>query len=422
MTKIPSRIFNFSHHQTFAAYLLYLLPLALVTGPFLSDLFLSLVGLYFLIISIKNKLFSYYKNPFVYIFSFFYLYLFIRSLLSVDVYYSLEGCIFYFRYLFFSLGVFYLFNNVPNLARNLGLSLFFTILIVASDAYFQWIFGQNIFGWTVEGRTDRLGGFFGDELIIGGYLARLTPLCLGLLIYGYELSRTKLIIGLSFLIFIDVITFGSGERSAFFFMTLFSFLLIFLSNKFKVYRLITFIISTIIIILVTFNVPSSKYKVQETLDQVSTNNIAPLAPYSPLHERHYIVGFKIFVDSPIFGQAPNMFDKLCQLEKYYYSFDACTNHPHNSYIQLLAETGIAGASFLIFVFLLVSFLLFKHFLGIIGLSKFKLPEHIVFLMSGLFIMTWPLIPTGSFFNNWTNVMYYFPVGFVLHYYYKKRIV
>ena len=130
MTKIPSRIFNFSHHQTFAAYLLYLLPLALVTGPFLSDLFLSLVGLYFLIISIKNKLFSYYKNPFVYIFSFFYLYLFIRSLLSVDVYYSLEGCIFYFRYLFFSLGVFYLFNNVPNLARNLGLSLFFTILIV----------------------------------------------------------------------------------------------------------------------------------------------------------------------------------------------------------------------------------------------------------------------------------------------------
>ena len=36
-------------------------------------------------------------------------------------------------------------------------------------------------------------------------------------------------------------------------------------------------------------------------------------------------------------------------------------------------------------------------------------------------MTWPLIPTGSFFNNWTNVMYYFPVGFVLNYFYKTKV-
>ena len=44
------------------------------------------------------------------------------------------------------------------------------------------------------------------------------------------------------------------------------------------------------------------------------------------------------------------------------------------------------------------------------------------LFAAIFIATWPLIPTGSFFNNWTNVMYYLPVGFVLHFFYKDKII
>ena len=142
----------FNNHQKNAALILYLIPIALITGPFLSDLFLSLIGLYFLIVSIKYRLLSYYKNLFVYFFSVFYIYLIIRSFFSTDVYYSLHASLFYFRYLFFSLGVFYLFANVPNLAKNLGLSIFFTLIVVGIDAYYQWIFGENIFGWTSYGK------------------------------------------------------------------------------------------------------------------------------------------------------------------------------------------------------------------------------------------------------------------------------
>ena len=167
--------------------------------------------------------------------------------------------------------------------------------------------------------------------------------------------------------------------------------------------------------------PASNDKVQETLKQVSTTNFVPLAPYSPLHEEHYIVGLKMFMDNPIFGKAPNMFDILCQEKKYYYSLEGCTNHPHNSYIQLMAETGIIGVFFLLFAFWIVSLLLFRHFLSILRISNFTLPDYLVFYLIGIFIMTWPLIPTGSFFNNWTNVMYYFPVGFVLHFFYNKKI-
>ena len=267
----------------------------------------------------------------------------------------------------------------------------------------------------------RLSGFFRDELIIGGYLARLTPLCLGLLLYSYEINKKKLLIGILFLIFIDVIIFGSGERSAFFFITLFSLLVVILSNHYKLYRLLTFGVSALIIFIVTIFVPASNFKVQETINQVSTNNLSPIAPYSPLHEEHYIVGLKMFLDNPIFGQGPNMFDILCLEEKYYHSQGGCTNHPHNSYIQLMAETGLIGVFFLTFAFLIISLLLFRHFLSIIKMSNFNIPDYLLFNVVGLFTMTWPLIPTGSFFNNWTNVMYYLPVGFVLHFFYNKKI-
>ena len=408
-------------YKILATYLLYLIPVALLTGPFLPDLFLSLIGLFFLIYSLRHKLWNYYKNYFTLIFMLFYLYLLFRCFFSELIVYSLEGTLFYFRYLFFSLSVFYLFNNNPNLAKNLGLSIFYTLILAGLDAYLQWITGFNIFGWTAAGRTDRLAGFFGDELIIGGYFARLTPVALGLLIYHYPPTKIRIALGISFLIFVDVLIFGSGERAAFFFISLFSLLLIFLSNSYKFYRFITFTISFIIISLVTVLVPSSNTKVRETFNQTTTNLASPLAPYTPLHEEHYIVALKLFADNPIFGQAPNMFDILCQEDKYYYSAEGCTSHPHNSYIQLLAETGIVGFLFLLFAFMTTSFLLFRQFLGVINITKYKMPEYVIFLLSGIFIMLWPLIPTGSFYNNWTNVMYYLPLGFILHHFYQKKI-
>ena len=40
---------------SFMSYLFYLIPLVLFTGPFLPDLFLSLIAILFLFISIKER-------------------------------------------------------------------------------------------------------------------------------------------------------------------------------------------------------------------------------------------------------------------------------------------------------------------------------------------------------------------------------
>ena len=51
----------------------------------------------------------------------------------------------------------------------------FVILIV--DAYIQFFFTKNIFGWE-NSINERLSGLFRDKYILGQYLARLYPVLL----------------------------------------------------------------------------------------------------------------------------------------------------------------------------------------------------------------------------------------------------
>ena len=95
----------------FPSWVIILMPVLLISGPFLSDLGLSLVGIIFLINSIKNKLKKYYEN---YYFKFFFIFcviLILSSLLSDDILKSLKNSLFYFRFGIFSLCFWYLLEN-----------------------------------------------------------------------------------------------------------------------------------------------------------------------------------------------------------------------------------------------------------------------------------------------------------------------
>ena len=122
-----------------------LLPAAIVSGSFITDLIVALLALYFIYVSIKDKLWNYYSNNFVFIFLFFYFYILIRSFFSIDIFLSLEHSLFYFRYLFFVLCVCYLINNNTNIIRYFMYSLFIVFIILIIDAYIQFIFTKNIF-------------------------------------------------------------------------------------------------------------------------------------------------------------------------------------------------------------------------------------------------------------------------------------
>ena len=57
----------------------------------------------------------------------------------------------------------------------------------------------------------------------------------------------------------------------------------------------------------------------------------------------------MFSDNKLFGQGSNTFRYLCSSEKFRISDknEGCSTHPHNIYVQLLAETGLIGVLFLL---------------------------------------------------------------------------
>lgn len=185
-------IINQNFYFFFISILFILLPITLITGPFLPDLFLSLIALYFLIISIIKRLVSYYRNKFVYIFGIFYLYMIINGLLSSNPFASLilhNGPIFYFRYLFFILASWYLLNQNPKLIKYFLSSLLAVILFSIADGLLQWQTGSNIFGFHPTG--NRITGIFKDEEILGHFLSHVVPLAFALLLFIFKFEKNK---------------------------------------------------------------------------------------------------------------------------------------------------------------------------------------------------------------------------------------
>ena len=99
----------------FSSYLVYFLPLAILTGPFLPDLFISVISLIFLFLLIRYKEFEYINNFYFKIFVVFCAYLIFCSLISDFPYFSLKSSMFYFRFGTFSIAICELF--FPSLAN-----------------------------------------------------------------------------------------------------------------------------------------------------------------------------------------------------------------------------------------------------------------------------------------------------------------
>ncbi len=100
--------------------------------------------------------------------------------------------------------------------------------------------------------------------------------------------------------------------------------------------------------------------------------------------------------------------------KEYIQRNACNTHPHNFYIQLLAETGIIGFLFIFSLFIFITYLIVKNLFYLINKNSKRLSDSELVLLVGLFLSIWPLTTNGNFFNNWINLISFYPLGFYLY--------
>ena len=214
----------------------------------------------------------------------------------------------------------------------------------------------------------------------------------------------------------------SGERAAFFFLNLSTVFIIILIKEYQKFRLVTFIIAIICVLILSLN--SSKLNQRmfkgpaEDMGLVKSSKEAVI--FSPQHDSLIRTAYNMFKDQPIFGHGPKMFRVICKDEKYSTGITPCMTHPHNFYIQLLAETGIIGFLFLFSALVYVIYKALRQFKSIILKEKRSLSDYQVCLLAGILITVWPLTTNGNFFNNWLMIVYSLPVGFYLQSIYSKK--
>jgi len=396
----------------FPVFLFCLLPFFLITGPFLSDLSVSSISLLFLTYCFKKKNFSYFKNKYFYFFLIFWIYLVLNSLINNFNLDSIKIAFFYFRYGVFVIAIATLLEVDNKFIRYFFYCIFLCFVILTIDGYYQYFIGENILGWKNSGRVT---SFFGEEKILGSYLARLWPIFFGLSLLF--LNKKKKIFFLFILIFIltEALIFLSGDRTAFFYINLSAIFVILFSHKLLKLRLITLTLSLLLLVIISFINPTAKERVfDQTLEQMNLVNkdTKNIYIFSKQHTHHYMSAYKMFLDNKVIGVGVKNFRNFCSNEKYEISNLSCSTHPHNTYIQILTETGIIGFLFCIFVlFYFCKYIINHAFLKF--KSKHYFTDFEICLLSGMIIYIWPFAPTGNIFNNWLNIIMIINLPFLI---------
>ena len=393
-----------------------LIPLSMVAGAAVMEFFIVLSCLIFFFLNYKKQGLDYYKNFFFIIFLTFNSYLILSSLLSENILNSLRSTLFYFRFGILVLIIWYLLDNFVKFKLLFFYSLQITLLIIILSSIVDFFLVYDHL------KVDRLSGLFGKEKVQGSYLLRITPLYILTYFYTKQLLNNGIhfiFYSILFLVFILIIL--SAERSAIFLMFIGIFLaFIFLRTKIK--RIFFYsLLSSLLIAMIFILNPAVKTRViDSTFNSFFSSHDAyykytkDINLFSQGHQDHFKSALLMFKKNYLIGVGVRNFRNECKKDLYKeVGIYGCTTHPHNTYLQILSETGLIGFSFFI---IFLSFIYIKAFKYLMNIYKnyeaINISRSVCFVI--ILVNFFPLTPTGSFFNNWLSTLYFMPIPFLLY--------
>ena len=401
-----------------------ILPMALITGPFLPDLIISITAIYFIILCIRKKLFHVFKLRVVIFFILFYAYILLRSIFSDNPFLSLESSLFYFRFGFYTLTVIYFILLNEKFIIYFKYALLIPILLIIVDGYTQFITGFNVIGLGAQyysTNTLRLSGMFGEEMIMGKYLLHTVPLYVALTFYSSQENRYLIIFNIVLLGIALILILITGERTSFVLFLMLTILL-FLLTDLRKYILPSVIVISIISSLLIFSNPRIQERsFNSTINELFDEN-GQIQFITKSHQEHAQTALKMFFKNPFVGHGSKMFREKCKNPEYNSGSNSCSTHPHNYYLQLLAETGLIGIVPIISI-LVVTFknLIVAIINNFFAKSNLRKDDYLISLNIIVFINVFPLAPSMSFFNNWSSIVMYLPIPFLLYPYLKDSL-
>ena len=419
------------------SYLFLLIPLFLITGPAIPDIVIttgSLFGVFYLVYLKELKKVAY--DKFFKITILFWLSLIFISFFSYNKTNSFQDSLIFIRFLMLPIFCYFLFFKDKKIFEQSLLIIFILVVFVCLDTFYQFLnytskdgFGKDFLGFK-SNWYGRLTGPFGDELIPGSYLSKF-----GLFGFVFLISIKKLknniIIQSLYLSVIILLCYVSGERMAFATFSLSLLLLFFILDGFRKSIILSILIGALFIFVAMYLHPfyndfhvieSTQYHQGQKIEKFFQcesdtekicSKIINIQPnffeviknfHSSAYGEIYLLSFKMFLDNPITGIGINNFKYLCDFNELYKNMMInykCASHPHNIYIQWLAEGGlIVFISFILYLLFLVKFIINNT-----GDKKYKIISIMIIL-----IMFWPIMSTGSLIKNWFGVSTFFIIG------------
>ena len=425
--------------------ILSLVPYSFIIGPLFLEIVASCISIYFLFSAFKKKNLNLIKNNLIYFFILFYLYILFRSIFSFDPIFSLKSSFFYFRFIFFVLGILLIITQYKNAEKLLLKNSFISVILVFSGVIFEYLYYSKFSPYYNKDYV-RFFSLFINEPIPGSYMSRMLPFAILGYFCFFKKIDTKLnyknLLSIFLLASVVISIYITGERTSFFYSIFILFILIIFSNLKIIFKLLVLGLFFLLFFAVnTFDDRVNKRMISFSKNQIfgennstfildnDLNNIDQITidlqqereakankfpGFSPEHKRHYYSAYLMFRDNIFFGQGPRTFRKLCQKESFFVP-GACTTHPHNTILQILSELGLIGLIF--YLIILIFIIKFYLYLFIKKYFYFKLLNKneniIIFYYCALSISFFPFITAGNFFNNWLSYFYFLPIAFIL---------
>ena len=290
-------------------------------------------------------------------------------------------------------------------------------VFVSLDLFYQFTFGVDIFGFESSGR--KLGGPFGNELIAGSYLQRFSIFAFFLFsIYSAkDKSNLKYIFIVLLLVFFSAIII-SGNRMPLILFTLSIFLILFLEKNLRKFFLTFFIFSSIIFfVLLNYN---SKIKANfvnfynqvTNLTTVITKNKVDKSKVPPYY-KEFSTFYETWKMNKYIGGGIRGFRYYCHKRQNIEinSKFICNVHPHNYYLEILADLGLIGFLIISSIFLITLYnSIFKKYFTKSNLNKNQIITPFMFLAM---LEIFPIKSTGSFFTSGNATFIFLVLAFTI---------
>lgn len=380
----------------------------------MAEVLTGVIGACFLLHSASSRNWQWLRAPWMMILLLLWLQLTLSGLLSPDVSEGLKRGLLWGRFPLLTAALVFWILPDDATQRRVLMSLVFTVLALTADMLWQDYTGFDIMG---RARIDmpsfvRLTGPYSNPR--AGIT--LLWLCFPAIFFGLAFLRERVpaggkrvvlyIAALVVTALIAIAIHGSGERMAFLFLSFGIVLAALLSRPLRWFFAVLGLSMMLLLSVAAHQQPVVlDYQVNRAAGEIASINHS-------IYGRLWVSSVRIVQDAPLLGVGPKQFRHACPDAKYgSEGIDApehrCAMHPHNIYLELMAETGLPA--------LILFGAAVLYWLRLCWRAREQVMADPI--LCGLFIAfvvrIWPIASTPSFFAPWVVSPLWFLLALLL---------